>query len=212
MVAQPGLPPLPLGPFPALADSERRADMERILKDKPDGEALRVFAYGSAMWDPQFKPAERTCGVAMGWRRRLVVWDVTGWGSPNAPGLSLGLEPLDGSCTGHLCTIAGKTLAADFDTYWRHGMSTGSRGARWLTVKTPTSDHRAITFVARLNHPQYAGDLSRQALAMLMARAKGPKGTGGDYLNAALAEIDKMGLIDWDLKEIADLVRVHAGA
>jgi len=212
MAVRPAQPRLPVGPFPSRPESELKADIARLLATNPARPDIRVFAYGQGMWDANFRPAERTRGVVMGWRRRLVIWDTIERGSPDAPALSLALEPVDGSCTGHLCRLDPATAPAQLELFWRMAALTGAREARWLKVKTPAGDHQAIAFVARPDHPQYAGDLARAVKAQLLARATGAKGSGADYLNAVLAEIDKMGLIDWDLKEVAELMAAPAGA
>lgn len=204
-------PALPIGPFPARSESDLKADIACFLASPAQAD-IRVFAYGQAMWDASFRPAERTRGVVMGWRRRLSIWDIAERGSPDAPALSLALEPIDGSCTGHLCRLDPATAQAQLELFWRMGASTGAREARWLKVKTPAGEHQALAFVVRPDHPQHAGDLAGKVKAQLLSRAKGPKGGGADYLKAVLAEIDKMGVIDWDLKEIAELIEEPARA
>jgi cation transport protein ChaC len=65
---------------------------------------MRVFGYGSLMWDGWETPfgGTRTCGAVLhGYRRAFNKQSVTNWGRPDAPCPTLGLEPVPGeTCTG----------------------------------------------------------------------------------------------------------------
>ena len=64
----------------------------------PDG-SLWVFGYGSLMWRPGFMYARRSKALLRGWRRSLCVYSHVHRGSPDRPGLVLGLDR-GGACHG----------------------------------------------------------------------------------------------------------------
>ena len=61
-----------------------------------DGDcALRVFGYGSMMWQPGFDHAERRCATLADYHRALCVRTVHHRGTTERPGLVMGLAPGD---------------------------------------------------------------------------------------------------------------------
>ncbi len=62
------------------------------------------FAYGSLMWDPPFRPAEARAARIFGWHRAFCVSSETYRGTPERPGLTLGLRR-GGSCAYQCITL-----------------------------------------------------------------------------------------------------------
>ena len=60
---------------------------------------LWVFAYGSLMWRPGFAHLRRCKALLRGWRRSLCIYSHVHRGSPERPGLVLGLDR-GGACPG----------------------------------------------------------------------------------------------------------------
>ena len=70
----------------------------------------------------------------------------------------------------------------------------------------------AIAYVSNRAHPQYAGGLTPEAQAEIIARARGPRGPNADYLLNTLDSLEALGLHDPDLVHLAELVRARLAA
>src|SRR5437762_12622934 len=93
-----------------------------------------VFAYGSLMWRPGFAFAERAPARLIGLHRALCVYSFVHRGTPEKPGLVLGLDR-GGACRGIAFRVPGK-LRADTIAYLR-----GREQVTNVYIET----HRAIT-------------------------------------------------------------------
>jgi cation transport protein ChaC len=70
----------------------------------------------------------------------------------------------------------------------------------------------ALAYVSNPAHPQYAGGLSLEDQAEVIARARGPRGPNADYLLNTVESLTALGLRDADLLRLADLVRGRLAA
>lgn len=169
---------------------------------------LWVFGYGSLMWQPGFAFSERHHATLRGWRRRFCLWSIRYRGTPEAPGLVLGLDAEDDAlCEG----VAFRVPAADADAvrdYLRaRELVTYAYAEAVQPVTLPGGDTRdALTFVIDRSHPQYAGTLPPAEQAAIIARAAGPSGTNRAYLDSTLAHLAEAGIADPMLEEVGRLV------
>ena len=86
------------GRSPVLTASERALSMRRALEARPPGPAW-IFAYGSLIWNPAIRYEEARVVTVEGWHRSFCLSAENGRGTPESPGLVLGLDR-GGSCTG----------------------------------------------------------------------------------------------------------------
>lgn len=155
------------------SDEERHASIAAMLGGwNTPAEDVWVFGYGSLMWNPAFLYAEQRLGTLLGWHRRFCLWTPLGRGSPEQPGLVLGLDN-GGSCRGVVFRIPAVQAWEELDIVWRREMVSDGYVPRWTTVRTDQGPVRAITFTINHKGSRYAGKLSLDDAAAIIARARG---------------------------------------
>jgi glutathione-specific gamma-glutamylcyclotransferase len=190
----------------ALSEDELRASRDEILAVHPAGADLAVFGYGSLIWNPAFHYTRREIAHVHGFHRRFCLWTHLGRGSPERPGLMLGLDS-GGSCRGVLYTIAAEEIGAELDIVWRREMVTGAYRPAWVAARTAAGPRRAITFLINHAHQRYAGRLDDAAIVESLAGASGPLGDCSEYLFNTASHLDELGIADRSLRRLCRLVR-----
>src|SRR3954451_15415737 len=105
-----------------LTDEERAASLAATLKHRPGPRhGVWVFAYGSLIWNPAIHYVERRFARVYGWHRTFCLSTIAGRGSPDMPGLVLGLDR-GGACTGAAFRIAEEGLEEELRILWRREM------------------------------------------------------------------------------------------
>src|SRR3954454_16670907 len=142
------------GDFPvrALSEEELRSSRAAALAAHPPGQDLFLFAYGSLIWNPAFDFAGREVARVYGLHRRFCLWTHLGRGTPDRPGLVLGLDS-GGSCAGVLYRIEAERIESELDGVWRREMVTGAYRPSWVAARTASGGSRsALTFVINRTH------------------------------------------------------------
>jgi cation transport protein ChaC len=197
----------PHSPFQRLSDSERLISLQAVLAARAAPHDIYVFAYGSMMWDPLFEPAERHAANLDGYRRSFCVWSLVARGTPENPGLALGLEDAAGaSCDGIVFRLNPFTTKADLEATWRREMYTAIYQPKWLDVETVMGKVRAISFAIETGHPQYAAGLDQNEAASIIASAEGENGRCRDYLSNTVSELAAIGCVDSQIEALNELV------
>ncbi len=191
--------------LPLWSDRELQASIETTLHVHPPGEDLWVFAYGSLIWNPAFHYQERQVGKIYGWHRQFCHWTPLGRGTPENPGLVLGLDR-GGSCRGVVYRIAAADIAAELLLLWRREMIVGSYLPRWVKVFTGSHCLPALTFVINPTHDCYAGKLPLTTAAYHIATAHGQIGPCAEYLFQTVAGLTAAGIHDRALHYLAEQV------
>jgi cation transport protein ChaC len=187
-------------------------------------EDLWVFGYGSLMWRPGFAYEERVPARLVGLHRALCVYSFIHRGTPEKPGLVLGLDR-GGTCRGIAYRI-DKTQRAETLAYLRmreQGTHVYRETMRQVMLRdhaldrSPgggpnTGDRRvtALVFVVDRSHPQYAGRLDLHEQLHLVRQGHGQSGANRDYVLATIREIEEQGCFDAKLHRLAELLKgVH---
>jgi cation transport protein ChaC len=201
MVATSGLP------IKALTEEELQRSRAAALARHPQGEDLALFAYGSLIWNPAFHFVRREVAAVRGLHRRFCLWTQLGRGSPDNPGLVLGLDR-GGSCRGVVYWIAAEEIEGELDVVWRREMVTGAYRPTWVTARTVGGPPvPAITFAINREHERYAGQLGDDAIVTTLATACGPLGACADYLFNTTVHLDELGITDPALHRLCRAVR-----
>jgi cation transport protein ChaC len=198
-----------LGLLRCCTDEERAESRAQILAGMGADEDVWIFGYGSLMWNPAFHFAERRPGMIRGWHRSFCLWTPMGRGTPDNPGLVLGLDR-GGSCSGIAYRVAARDRDTELTLLWQREMVADGYNARWVTVRGEAGDVRAITWVINPEGDRYAGKLPMEALAKTLATASGRLGSNRDYLENTVEHLDELGIGERPLHAIRDGVRDYA--
>lgn len=167
---------------------------------------IRVFGYGSLMWNPGFPHLDIREAMLHGWHRSFCVYSHRYRGTPEKPGLVLGLDR-GGSCRGMALKVA-RTDAVDVLGYlWDREMVTGVYRPCLLKARAGDESLSCHTFVADRRHRQYAGGLPMDEMVRLIRQGVGESGLNRDYLANTVRHLDEAGVTDGPLHRL--LVRVE---
>lgn len=165
-----------------------------------------IFGYGSLMWRPDFAFVETGKARLAGHHRSLCVYSHRYRGTPEAPGLVLGLDR-GGSCVGLAFRVAPEAWADTLDAVRRREMVTGVY--RETVVRVRLADGRgvpAVTYVADRSHAQYAGKLPRPAMLERVRHCAGSAGPNVDYVRNTHLHLRTLGIADPNLGWIVDAI------
>lgn len=169
--------------------------MAETLAARPAG-PLRVFGYGSLMWNPLLHFDERRVATLEGWQRSFCMRTVIGRGRPERPGRMLSLEP-GGRVQGVALRLPEPEVVHELRLLWRREMLAGAYRPLWVTLALDGGDAvPALVFVARPGHTMYEADSSVATVAPLVATAAGAFGPNVDYLRALARALAAEGLAD----------------
>ena len=173
--------------------------------DPHEHEDLWVFGYGSLMWRPGFDYVERVPARLIGLHRALCVYSFVHRGTPERPGLVLGLD------RGGMCRGIAFRVAANL-----RGKAIGYLRAReqvttvYLeTVRRVELEEdarrrvRALCFIVDRSHVQYAGRLTLAECVRHVRQGQGSSGNNRDYVLETVQALEALGYRETDLHQIA---------
>ncbi|MBI1942943.1 MAG: gamma-glutamylcyclotransferase [Betaproteobacteria bacterium] len=199
-----------LGPGVRLmTPQERRAHVAEVLACAPRPRAVWIFGYGSLMWNPALRYAERRPARIHGFHREFCLLARAGRGSPERPGLMMSLEP-GGSCHGVAYRLHAGAVETELDIVWRREMLTRAYRPVWVAARTDRGTAHAIAFAANLEHERYRGGLDEETMARYLASGAGPLGRCCDYLFDTVAHLRAMGIRDRRMEALERRVRALA--
>ncbi len=168
-----------------------------------------VFGYGSLMWRPGFRFAERRDATLHGRRRAFCIYSVHHRGTYENPGLVLGLAP-GGACRGAAYRIAEPDWAETYAYLLEREQPTETYIEARRDIRL--DDGRrvpSLVFLSDVQHPQWAGALTLERQAELIAGATGLSGRNVDYLRDLVAHLREMRVRDVGMERL--LAMVEAG-
>ena len=141
---------------------------------------IRVFAYGSLMWDAMPYRCTSTPAVLRHCVRRLCLWSYSGRGTPDSPGLYYGLVPVRGaSCRGKLLTFSDGRILQWLDQ---------REGDMYIRIRVRIDDRDAFAYIANPCHPQYDPHVTGEQIERAMS-SRGEYGSTMEYVQNTLESI-----------------------
>ncbi len=181
--------------FTALSEAERDASRYALLSRRRRNQSVWIFAYGSLMWNPAMQIAERRFARVHGFHRSFCLWTPLGRGSPDNPGMVLGMKP-GGSCNGVVLRLAPDSVDDETRILWRREMFAGVYQPRWVRAYLSRGAVDAIAFAMNTSHQRYTGDIPAERMVRALATASGRLGSSYDYLASTVAQLDELGVRD----------------
>ena len=162
-----------------------------------------VFGYGSLIWRPGFAHVETQRARLHGYRRSLCVYSFVHRGTPERPGLMLGLDH-GGSCVGLAFRVPGE-LRAEVIAYLREReLVTNVYLERTLKIRLNGGGMvEAVAYIVDRGHEQYAGALDAAHAAAVVRGAVGQSGNNEDYVLSTLEHLEALGIRDHWLEDVA---------
>jgi glutathione-specific gamma-glutamylcyclotransferase len=173
------------------------------------GEDLWVFGYGSLMWRPEFPFEERQVAGLAGYHRSLCVYSHVHRGTPERPGLVMGLDR-GGSCKGLAFRVSAAHAVQTVAYLRAREQVTAVDVERVLPLRL--GDGRrvlALTYAVDRRHAQYAGRLGREDLLRFVRQGQGVSGANPDYVLRTHDMLRDLGIQDVTLGWLARHLIVH---
>jgi glutathione-specific gamma-glutamylcyclotransferase len=179
--------------------------------DAHDTADFWVFGYGSLMWRPGFSALQRVPARLIGLHRSLCVFSFVHRGTPERPGLVLGLDR-GGMCRG----IAYRVAAAA-----REETVAYLRGREQVTsvyletvrrIELEDAERRrvsALCYIVDRGHAQYAGRLSLAEQLHYVRQGRGQSGVNRDYVLEAVRALEALGYGETELHLLAERLATH---
>lgn len=188
-------------------DADYAEEVARMLATRPPG-PFWLFAYGSLIWRPESSSLERRVALARGWHRRFCLGpDHRFRGSKETPGIMMALDR-GGQCRGVVDRLAEERLEAELHKLIRRELSIlpAAFPWRWIGVETEAGPLRAMAFAMDRKSTRYVAGLSDEALADVLAKAVGFRGSMAEYLFSTVSHLEQLGIHDRNLWRLQALV------
>jgi cation transport protein ChaC len=183
--------------------------MREALAQRPHGEPVWLFAYGSLIWNPLFKFEERQRATLLDWHRSFCIRLAAGRGTRDVPGRMLALKA-DGQTAGVAFRMGEEDLHEELWLVWVREMIHGLYRPVWGTIRLASGEiARSLAFVGNTEHDQYQSDATLEATALVIAKASGHLGSNLDYLLRLETTLAEYGIADDYVEDLAAAVRAH---
>lgn len=195
--------------FEPLDERVRKISLEKTIASAPKGfDDLWIFAYGSLMWDATFDHFEKSTAILRGWHRDLCVWTVLARGTPNLPGLTLGLVA-GGVCEGVAFKIGEAERSEMLVSIWEREMWTDVYVPTWVSIECEKQTRAAITFTTNKDSSQFARDLSIEHVVDHVVQARGKNGPCWEYLFRTMNKLRALSIEEPHLHSVSELAKAQ---
>ncbi|MBL8773365.1 MAG: gamma-glutamylcyclotransferase [Phenylobacterium sp.] len=168
-----------------------------------------VFGYGSLMWRPGFPYVERRTATLHGRRRAFCIYSVHHRGTYARPGLVLGLAP-GGACRGAAYRVAEDDWPGVYDYLMEREQPTETYVEARRHVRLDDGRRvESLCFLSDVRHAQWAGALSLERQAELIAGATGLSGRNVDYLRDLVEHLREMNVRDAAMERLLGMVEAR---
>lgn len=170
---------------------------------------LWVFGYGSLMWRPGFAFVEKRPARLNGAHRALCVISHFHRGSPEKPGLVLGLDR-GGSCRGIAFRVEAKRCEQTIAYLREREQVTSVYLEKMRLVDLLDGDRarvNALCYLVDRGHAQYAGMMTPDEQLLHIQRGHGHSGSNGDYVLATVEALHALGIRDRGLEWLAERLK-----
>jgi cation transport protein ChaC len=188
-----------------LSEAALEESLRSSLVERNSDEPVWVFGYGSLIWNPLMRFAERRVAKVRGYHRGFYLWSKINRGSPEKPGLVLALDR-GGSCGGVAYRLHPEHVMEEFKLLWRREMLAPAYFARWVDAHTDSGVVKALTFVVDRSTGEYAGRLSDDDIVSIALGAHGHFGSCADYLLQTAVSLEQHGISDQRMRHLARLL------
>ena len=172
-------------------------------------EDLWVFGYGSLIWRPGFDFVERVEARLVGAHRALCVYSFVHRGTPERPGLVLGLDQ-GGACRGMAYRVAASKRTETIAYLRAREQATmvyrETLRSVWLRGE-PERRVSALCYMVDRGHAQYAGRLTLDQQLHHVRQGHGRSGANRDYVIATVAALEELGLRESELHLLAERLK-----
>jgi cation transport protein ChaC len=167
---------------------------------------LWVFGYGSLMWRPGFEALERVPARLNGLHRALCVYSFVHRGTPERPGLVLGLDR-GGRCRGIAYRVPAASRGRTIEYLRAREQVTAVYRETMRRIDLEDGSRRlvnALCYVVDRGHVQYAGALSMAERLHYVCQGRGQSGANRDYVIEAVRALEALGYRETDLHVLAE--------
>src|SRR5580704_4438038 len=170
---------------------------------------LWVFGYGSLMWRPGFAYLERVPARLVGLRRALCVFSFVHRGTPERPGLVLGLDR-GGMCRGIAYRVAAAARAKTIGYLRSREQVTSVYVEIMRQIELEDHDRRrmrALCYTVDRSHVQYAGRRTLAESLHYVRQGHGSSGANRDYVLETVRALEALGYRESELHIIAESLK-----
>lgn len=154
-----------------------------VLERRPGTGPVWVFGYGSLVWNPEMAHDASCPADLPGFRREMCISSIVHRGTPEQPGLVLGIRHQPGvRCHGYAFRLTEAERWASLRRLMARELVTDCYLPLWLDIEL--DDGRtvnALTMVVNEHHPRFVQPTLAEKVA-LIAAAHGPRGSNLEYL------------------------------